>query len=407
MSRELVLQLRETGGILVEDGAARLGSPDVRIPATIQDIIAARVDRLESVLKVVLQGAAVIGRRFGVSLLSQVVDTPPERHRPPTATLHGSDFVFPSADDPGMMYSFKHALTQDVIYGGLLERRRRQYHRAAALGLEQLYAGNVDEVVELLVYHFGRSGDDDKAVDYGLAAAEKAQRRWANIEALAFFEEAIKRLASMPDTPVNRLRRIDAVVKQAELMFALGRHAEHVQALSAIEEIVDATADAPRKAAWYYWTGFLHSLTGARPDVSIEYCRRAVEIAEQAGLDEIRASADSCLGQVYCLPLVACATRSTPASARSQCSRRTVTSGGHAGRCGASASPPSRWGTGRAASITAAARSPTVRRSTIGGSWWSAGGVADGHTSSAATPLPESRAVRRRSTSRPARTMRR
>ncbi len=296
---ELVLQLRETGGILVEDGAARLGSPDVRVPATIQDIIAARVDRLESMLKVVLQGAAVIGRRFGVSLLSQVVETPPNDTDRRLHALHGSDFVFPSADDPEMMYSFKHALTQDVIYAGLLERRRRQYHRAAALGLEQLYAGNVDEVVELLVYHFGRSGDDDKAVDYGLAAAEKAQRRWANIEALAFFEEAIKRLASMPDTPVNRLRRIDAVVKQAELMFALGRHAEHVQALSAIREIVDATADAPRKAAWYYWIGFLHSLTGARPDVSIEYCRRAVEIAEQAGLDEIRASADSCLGQVY------------------------------------------------------------------------------------------------------------
>jgi tetratricopeptide (TPR) repeat protein len=296
---ELVLQLRETGGIIVEDGAARLGRADVRVPATIQDIIAARVDRLAALLKVALQGAAVIGRRFGVSLLSEVVETPTHDTDRRLRELHGSDFVFPSADDPELMYSFKHALTQDVVYAGLLERRRRQYHRAAAVGLEALYAGHLDDVVELLVYHYARSGDEDKAVDYGLVAAEKAQRRWAHTEALAFFEDALRRLVAMPDTETNRLRRIDAVVKQAELMFALGRHAEHVQALNAVREIVDTTADAPRRAAWYYWTGFLHSLTGARPDVSIDYCRTAVQIAEEAGLEEIGASADSCLGQVY------------------------------------------------------------------------------------------------------------
>jgi len=295
---EFVLQLRETGGIMVDAGVARLGRTDVKVPPTIQDIIAARVDRLAASPKVALQGAAVIGRRFGVSLLSQVVEVPPDETAPELRELHASDFIFPSATDPELMYSFKHALTQDVVYAGLLERRRRQYHRAAGRGLEQLYAGHIDDVVELLVYHFARSGDDDKAVDYGLAAAEKAQRRWAHTEALAFFEETLKRLSAMPDTEANRLRRIDVVVKQAELMFALGRHAEHVAALVAVRELVDA-ADAPRRAAWYYWTGFLHSLTGARPDISIDYCRSAVQIAEEAGLEEIRAAANSCLGQVY------------------------------------------------------------------------------------------------------------
>jgi class 3 adenylate cyclase/tetratricopeptide (TPR) repeat protein len=296
---ELILQLRETNGIVVTHGEARLGSADVKVPATIQDIIAARVDRLEDGLKLALQGAGVIGRRFGVSLLSRVVELAPAETGRRLRELHGFDFVFPSAEDPELMYSFKHALTQDVVYAGLLERRRRQYHRAAGVGLEALYAAHLDDVVELLVYHFGRSGNDDKAVDYGLAAAEKAQRRWANAEALAFFEEVLRRLTSMPDTEANRLRRIDAGVKQAELMFALGRHAEHVQALAALREIVDSTADPPRQASWYYWTGFLHSLTGARPDISIGYCQTAARIAEDAGLEEIRAAADSCLGQVY------------------------------------------------------------------------------------------------------------
>jgi class 3 adenylate cyclase/tetratricopeptide (TPR) repeat protein len=297
---ELVLQLRETGGIVVgDDGEARLGGADVKVPATIQDIIAARVDRLTDTLKLPLQGAAVIGRRFGVPLVSRVIEVEPDDADRRLRELHGSDFVFPSAQDPELMYSFKHALTQDVVYAGLLERRRRQYHRAAGLGLEQLYPQRRDEVVELLAYHFGRSGDDEKAVDYAVAAAEKAQRRWANPEALGYFEDAVKRLAAMPDTPANRLRRIDAVVKQAELMFALGRHAEHVQALTAIAGVVEETADLPRRAAWYYWTGFLHSLTGAPPDVSIKYCQTAVHIAEAAGLEELWAPANSCLGHVY------------------------------------------------------------------------------------------------------------
>ena len=139
----------------------------------------------------------------------------------------------------------------------------------------------------------------EKAVDYAILAAEKSQRRWAHTEALAHFDAALKLLAGMPDTEPNRLRRIDAVVKQAEIKFALGRHAEHIQALEGIRELVERIADPPRQAVWYYWTGFLHSLTGARPEVAIEYCRQASAIADGANLEEIHAFAESCLAQAY------------------------------------------------------------------------------------------------------------
>src|SRR5262249_53543607 len=162
----------------------------------------------------------------------------------------GLDFIFPSASDPELMYSFKHALTQDVVYTGLLERRRRLFHAAAGRGLEELYDTHFDEVVELLAYHFGASTEDEKAVDYALGAAEKSQRHWANSEALAYFENALKRLKSMPDTATNGLRRVDAVVKQAEIKFALGRQTEHVKALEEIRDLVEEVADPPRRAAW-------------------------------------------------------------------------------------------------------------------------------------------------------------
>jgi tetratricopeptide (TPR) repeat protein len=103
----------------------------------------------------------------------------------------------------------------------------------------------------------------------------------------------------MPDTGPNRLRRIDVVLKQAEVKFALGRHAEHVQALEGIRELVEATGDPRRQATWYYWNGFLQGLTRGRPEVAIEYCRRARDIAQAGSLGEVRAYADCCLSQAY------------------------------------------------------------------------------------------------------------
>jgi class 3 adenylate cyclase/tetratricopeptide (TPR) repeat protein len=295
---EIVRQLQETESIVIEGGEARLRAADVTVPATIQDIIAARVDRLGESPKQTLQVASVVGRRFGVSLVSHVRETERDHVAGDLKDLHALDFVFPSAYDPELMYSFKHALTQDVVYTSLLERRRRRFHAAAGHGLEQLYAGRIDDVVELLAYHFERSAEKDKAVDYAILAAEKAQRGWANTEALALFEAALKRLGAMPDTEANRIRKIDAVVKQAEIKFALGRHAEHVAALEEIKDLVDAVADPPRRATWYYWTGFLLSLVGARPEKPIMYCREALAIANASSLDVIRPFAECCLAHV-------------------------------------------------------------------------------------------------------------
>src|SRR2546426_222383 len=296
---EILRQLQETGGIVVAGGAARLRSPDVTVPATIHDIIAARIDRLADPHKQTLQGAAVVGRHFGISLLSRILEVVPAQVAGHLRELHGLDFVFPSAQEPELMYSFKHALTQDVVYAGVLERRRRHHHAAAGHGLEELYAGRIDDVVELIAYHYGRSAEAEQAVDYAILAAEKAQRRWATTEALAQFEAALKRLDTMPDILANRLRKIDAVVKQSEIKFALGQHAEHVQALESIRTLTEDADPPRRRAAWYYWAGFLHSLTGARTGVPITYCREALAIADVAGLDEIRALAESCLLQVH------------------------------------------------------------------------------------------------------------
>ena len=143
------------------------------------------------------------------------------------------------------------------------------------------------------------ASEAEKSIDYAILAGEKSQRRWANSEALTYFDDALHRLDLLTDTEANRLRRIDAVIKQAEVKFALGQHAEHIEALDQIRDLVEQSDDPHRRAIWHYWRGFLHSLTGGQPDVGIDHCQQAVAIAAAAGLDEVGAFAESCLAQIY------------------------------------------------------------------------------------------------------------
>jgi tetratricopeptide (TPR) repeat protein len=293
--------LEELARALAAPGAAH--DPAV-IPAGVQDLLLARINRLPAPLREVLQAASVLGREISPRALQPMLQTMTAGGDDLGAALRelvSLDFLYADSRGGETTHVFRHALTHEVAYGSLLERRRRELHGRAGRALQDLYAGRAEEVAELLAHHFGRSDDADKAVDYAILAAERAQRRWANAEALAHFDAALARLATVPDSRANRLRRIDAVLKQAEVKFALGRHAEHIQALESIRGLVEAetAADPRRRAAWYYWTGFLHSLTGGRPEVPIAYCREASSIADAGGFDDIRAFAECCLAHVY------------------------------------------------------------------------------------------------------------
>jgi class 3 adenylate cyclase/tetratricopeptide (TPR) repeat protein len=271
---------------------------DLAVPHTIHGVVMARIDRLPEAAKELLQLAAVIGREFSLRLLRAVWN----RHGPLEAALRELsrlEFLDEWPDDEGTTYVFRHALTQETAYRSLLARQRRFHHRAVGDALEALYPGRTEEVAELLALHFGRSDEAEKAVDYLITAAEKSQRRWANRDALSYFDDALRRLVGMPDNQENRLRRIDGVVKQAELKLALGRHAEQMEALERIRGIIDETGDPPRRAAWHYWTGFLQILTGGQASVAIGHCRKAAEIAAAAEFHELDGTIASCLAQAY------------------------------------------------------------------------------------------------------------
>jgi len=279
-------------------GEARNLRSDLMVPDTIHDVVMARIDRLPEGTKQLLQTAAVIGREFSPSLLGAVCRTSGSLESQ-LSDLCRLEFVYERVETEGTFYVFRHALTQETVYGSLLERHRRAYHDAVGRALEEIYAGRIDEVAELLALHFGRSDQAERAIDYSILAGERAQRRWANSQAVSYFADALRLLRAAPDTKVNCLRRIDAVVKQGELKLALGRHAEHLEALESIREIVDEIDDPRREATWHYWVGFLQILTGGAAAVAVGHCRQAAEIASAAGFHELDGFIASCLAQSY------------------------------------------------------------------------------------------------------------
>ncbi len=272
-------------------------SAESTVPETLHDVLAARIDRLPDEAKSILQVASVLGREFPMRLLAAVTGL--------TDGLEGQlrdltrlEFLYEYSWTAEPMFAFTHALTRDAAYASMLDSRRRQYHLAAGQALEEAHRDRPDEVVEVLARHFGLSPDDDRAVAYALRAAEKAQRRWANAEAIRHFDSALQRLARGPDTPASRRRRVEALVKQSEVRFALGEQAQHLQALQDIGPLVDEATEPNIRASWHYWVGFLHSMTGGPPAEAIEHCRAAAAVADGAGLEETRALADTCLAQV-------------------------------------------------------------------------------------------------------------
>lgn len=197
---ESVRTLAETKILLGERGAYRLArAPEsLRIPATAQSILAARIDRLAPEDKRILQAAAVVGKDVPFALLHAIVDEPEEVLRRGLATLQAGEFLYESRIFPDLEYTFRHALTQQVAYEGLLAVRRQALHAATGQALEAIYAGRVDQAYDRLAYHYSRTDDAQKAVEYLARFADKAAELYAHDDAAKALEEALSHAARLP-----------------------------------------------------------------------------------------------------------------------------------------------------------------------------------------------------------------
>jgi DNA-binding winged helix-turn-helix (wHTH) protein/tetratricopeptide (TPR) repeat protein len=213
---ETVRTLVETGTLAGERGAYRLTRPveALQVPATVQTILAARIDRLPAERKRLLQAASVIGKDVPYPLLAAIVDQPDEALRSGLAHLQEAEFLYETQHFPDLEHTFKHALTRDVAYAGLLGEHRRGLHAAVTTAIERLHADRLDEHVEQLVHHSRQGAVWDKAVRYLHRAATKAYLRSANRAAATYFEQALDALPRLPETP-------DTIAQSLDLRFDL------------------------------------------------------------------------------------------------------------------------------------------------------------------------------------------
>jgi len=263
---ESVRTLVETRALAGARGAYRLVQPveAIQVPATVQSILASRIDRLPLDEKRLLQSAAVIGKDVPFALLQGIAGLPEEDLRRGLAHLQAAEFLYETSLFPDLEYTFKHALTHDVAYGSLLQDRRRELHAKVVETIEALYADRLTEQIERLAHHVFRSEVWEKAVGYLRQAGAKAFARSANREAVAYLEQALTALAHLPETRERLEQAIDLRFELRSSLFPLGELEAMLTTLRDAERLAKALDD-PRRQAWvsvymsqYLWvTGHL------------------------------------------------------------------------------------------------------------------------------------------------------
>jgi class 3 adenylate cyclase/tetratricopeptide (TPR) repeat protein len=199
---ESIRTLVETGALAGERGAYRLtrSIQAIEVPATVQVILAARIDRLPQDDKQLLQTASVIGKDLPFVLLHAVAEAAEEAVQRMLAHLQAAEFLYETRLFPDPEYTFKHALTHEITYGTLLQERRKALHARIVGAIERIYPDRLTEHVERLAHHAVRGAMWERAVWYLRQAAAKAVARSANREAVALFEQALAVLQQLPES---------------------------------------------------------------------------------------------------------------------------------------------------------------------------------------------------------------
>jgi tetratricopeptide (TPR) repeat protein len=297
---ESVRTLVETRVLVGKPGAYRLAQalPTIQVPATVQAVLAARIDRLPPEDKRLLQTAAVIGHEVPLPLVQAIAELPEAALHRGLAHLQAVEFLYETRLFPEREFTFKHALTHEVAYGGLLQERRQVLHARIVEALEALYPDLLAEQADRLAHHALRGEVWHKALTYGRQAGAKALTHSAHREAVTYFEQALVALQHLPE-------RRDTLEQAIDLRFDL-RHA--LDPMGELERVRDRLREAKTLAEMLgdqerlgrviaYLTDYCR-LVGDY-DRAMELGQRALAIADGLGDVTLRDETHYRLGQVY------------------------------------------------------------------------------------------------------------
>jgi class 3 adenylate cyclase/tetratricopeptide (TPR) repeat protein len=297
---ESVRTLVETGALTGVPGHYEATGPldSIQVPATVQAILAARIDRLPVTEKRLLQSAAVIGKDVPLALLEALEEMPEEELRRGLARLQAAEFVYETSLFPELEYTFKHALTHEVAYGALLYEQRRALHAKLVSVIERMAPGRLAEEIDRLAHHALEGGLWDKAVLLFRKAGGRAAGRSAYREAVTSYEQALVALGSLPEGRERSELAVDLRFDLHSALIPLGEVARMAEILKEAEVEAEALQDQRRvgQAAAYmtqcfWWTG--------QPERAVESGRRALAIAQALDDRALEGLATQRIGQAY------------------------------------------------------------------------------------------------------------
>jgi predicted ATPase len=227
---EEIVQALFDEGALVRNGVVKVtrSLSQLRLPPTVQGVLAARIDRQQGEHKQLLQTLAVIGRESSLGLLMRVASYAETQLERRLADLQAGEFIYEQPAATGVEYVFKHALTQEVAYNSLLIERRKQMHERAGEALESLFTNQLDDHLTQLAHHYSHSDNSDKAIEYLGRAGQQALQRSAHAEAVSDLNSAIDLLQTLPDSP-------ERIQRELPLQLALGSVFSATKGWSALE----------------------------------------------------------------------------------------------------------------------------------------------------------------------------
>ncbi len=200
--------MEETAQVLLDEGAlvregstVRLTRPlaELKIPPTVQGILAARIDRLPADEKDLLQTLAVLGKEFPLSLAREVIKKPDDDLNRMLGDLQLAEFIYEQPAVGDTEYTFKHALTQEVSYNSVLLERRKRLHERAGSAIETLFQDRLEDYLASLAFHYGRGANAIKAAEFFGRAAEQLMERSAYSAAAAWVQDGLKQIAAIPE----------------------------------------------------------------------------------------------------------------------------------------------------------------------------------------------------------------
>jgi class 3 adenylate cyclase/tetratricopeptide (TPR) repeat protein len=297
---ESVRTLVEMQVLVGERGAYHVAKPlpSIQVPATVQAVLAGRIDRLPPEEKRLLQTAAVIGTEVPLTLLQAIAELPEDALHGSLARLQSTEFLYETRLFPDHAYTFKHALTHEVAYSSLLQERRRALHARIVEALETLAGDRLAEQVERLANHALRGEVWDKALAYGRQAGAKALARSAHHEAVAHFEQGLVALTHLPESVDTIAQAIDLRLDMRQALLPLAEHGRILDHLRHAECLAEALDDRRRLGLIAV---YMASCLGHLGDAAggLASAQRALAMATALGDVGLQVAANTQLGEVY------------------------------------------------------------------------------------------------------------